>query len=83
MTTDITADNDSYKRQTHPLVREDVPQGQDSNSQREAQHQDRLTDRQSQFDFDFDCDRQHSLFGGRPPSAPTCRHAAKICITWC
>jgi hypothetical protein len=29
----ITADNDSDKRQTRPLVREGAPQEQDSNSQ--------------------------------------------------
>jgi hypothetical protein len=54
----------SDKRQIRPLVREGAPQRKNSNSQTEsniwswapdgARHQDRLTDRQSQYDFDFD-----------------------------
>jgi hypothetical protein len=57
-----------YKRQTRPLVREGTPQQQDRNSQRVmdiwswapdgARHQDLLTDRQSQCDFDFGFDTQ-------------------------
>jgi hypothetical protein len=53
-----------YKRQTRPLVRESGPQKQDRNCQTvinirswapdRARHQDLLTDRQSQCDFDFD-----------------------------
>jgi hypothetical protein len=53
-----------YNRQTHPLVREGAPEKEDRNYQRViiiwswapdgARHQDLLTDRQSQCDFDFD-----------------------------
>jgi hypothetical protein len=53
-----------YKRQTCPLVREGAPPKQDHNCQTEkniwswapdgARHQDWLTDRQSQCDFDSD-----------------------------
>jgi hypothetical protein len=51
----ITADNDSEKRQTHPLVREDAPQKQDRDYQTVINiHW--LTDRQVQCDFDFDLD---------------------------
>jgi hypothetical protein len=44
-----------YERQTRPLVRKGAPQKQDRNSQGDGtQHQDLLTDRQSQCNFDFD-----------------------------
>jgi hypothetical protein len=36
LTTDITTDNDSDKRQIRPAVREGAPQGQGSNSQTES-----------------------------------------------
>jgi hypothetical protein len=59
-----TADNDSDKRQTRPLVREGAPQKQDCNCQTiiniwswapdGVRHQEVLTDCQSQCDFDFD-----------------------------
>jgi hypothetical protein len=43
-----TADCDSGKRETRPIVRESAPQGQDSNYQTGfgAGYQDRLNDRQ-------------------------------------
>jgi hypothetical protein len=56
--------NSIYKRQTRPLVREGAPQNHDRNCQTViniwswapdgARHQDLLTDRQSQCDFDSD-----------------------------
>jgi hypothetical protein len=58
-----TADDDSDKRQTRPLVREGVPRKQDRNCQTViniwswapygARHQDWLTDRQTQCDFEL------------------------------
>jgi hypothetical protein len=62
----FTADNYSDKRQTRPLVREGAPQRQDRKCQTViniwscapdgVRHQDWLTARQSQCDFDFDSD---------------------------
>jgi hypothetical protein len=53
----ITADDDSDKRQTRPLVREGAPERQDRDCQRVTNTlswADWLTDRQSLCDFDFD-----------------------------
>jgi hypothetical protein len=55
----------TVKWQTRPLVREGAPHGQDSNFQtrRNIWSRDRLTDRQSQCDFDFD--KKMQLEGSR------------------
>jgi hypothetical protein len=47
LTIDLTADDDSDKRQIRPLVREGAPHGQNSNLKQEeigARQQDRQTD---------------------------------------
>jgi hypothetical protein len=52
------------KSQTRPLVREGAPHGQDSNFQT-RRNIDRLTNRQSQCDFDFDLSASYKTVAGQ------------------